>query len=40
MTNDLIINNIKPQDEYYTPRIMVNMIIPYINKKYVICCVA
>lgn len=34
----IIINSIKPQDEYYTPRCMVDMIIPYIEKDYTVWC--
>jgi hypothetical protein len=36
--NKLIINGIKPQDEYYTPRCMVDMIIPFIKKDFTVWC--
>ena len=36
--NNEIITNIKTQDEYYTPKCMVDMIIPYVPKDKVIWC--
>jgi hypothetical protein len=36
--NNKIIINIKKQDEYYTPKCMVEMILPYIPKNKIIWC--